>query len=608
MNLNKNRLKELPLNLTNLQRLQVLSLYDNSLTVPPPAIWIQGVAAIFTYLSEVRLRKSVHQKVVLLGSSGAGKTSLARTLVNNKPSCVHEDDRTIVMNRIIWEPRTEDNILSVSVIDFGGNDWYKIVHHLFMEENSLFLLVLNLAMYAMEHFYRDIGSWLNTLLTRVPKAVFKLVATHADKCTQEDIVSKCESIEENVHCIYEREGLELETMPSITVISSETMAGISNFRDELLGLALEKGKVIPPAWLELYKAFQDRNATTKPYLVLEEVKCIDQGLREGESQERELPVSSETRLHSLLRFFHAIGTILWYENTPELSNFVFHNPEYLTNLVKAIFSERLETESLSYEINIAFKVKFTAAKFQQVAEDLLQQGIMSRDLLECLWKHKELDAEVFNAMIHLFVHLDFCYPLSTDQEGQVTSLRFPWFLTEAAPEDANVQRILFGPPAVECHRLTVEYEFRTICPPPLYEKLAVRTHRHIDDTNSRVDWKDGMYATVNQSCVVLHRMNRPLEIVISVTVEGSDVVDLWEVLTKLHEEMKSVMREWPGMKMETWLVCPHCLQYGVREPCKYPGKQLEKECPEKCPYMTCKSDKSAKVPSCLVYPVKGKLI
>ena len=614
--LNYCNLKELPLNLTHIKSLQVLSLFQNPLTNPLPEVCSQGIAAIFSYLSEVRLAKSVHQKVVLLGSSGAGKTSLARTLVNNKPSCVHEDDRTIVIDRIIWEPRTQENILSVSMTDFGGNDWYKVVYHLFMEENALFLLVLNLAKYTMENFYRDIGSWLNTLLTRVPMAVFKLVATHADKCTQEDIVSKCENIEENVRCIYKREGLGVETMLSITVISSETMVGISNFRDELLCLACQKGRVIPAAWLELYKAFQSRDAEEKPYFDLEEVKSIDKGIVLRRVKKRvweelrhalNLPVNSETRLHSVLKFFHAIGTILWYENIPEVSSFVFHNPEYLTNLLKAIFSERLETKSLRYESNAAFKVKFTPAKFQQVVEDLLEQGIMSRDLLECLWKQKKLDEEVFNAMIHLFVHLDFCYPLSTDQEGQVTSLRFPWFLTEAAPEDASVQRILFGPPALECHRLTLEYEFLTICPPAMYEKFAVRTHRHIDDTNSRVDWKDGVYATVNQSCVVVHRINRPLETVISVTVEGSDVVDLWEVLKKLDKEMKIVMTEWPGMKVETWLVCPHCLQYGVRKPCKFPGKQLKKLCPQKSPYMTCKSDKSAKVPSCLVYPVKGKL-
>ena len=615
LNLNANQLKEVTLNVTNLIVLRKLNLQGNPLQFPPPEVCEQGVEAIFRYLSEIRLGKALHQKVVLLGSSGAGKTSLAKTMVKNKPSCVEEDDRTIVLDRIMWELRRNDKNLSVSLIDFGGNDWYKIVHHLFIEENALYLLLVNLAKYSKRNFYRDVGSWLNVLLTRVPKATFKLVGTHADQCTQEDTLSKCESIESDVRCTCEREGLHWEGSTAVKVISSQTMAGISGFRDDLLSLVCEKGKVIPPAWLELYKKLQSPHTNGKPYFVLEEVKSIDREVRRRTTRKRkweeggskEEAANIKTRIQAILRFFHIIGAILWYEHTPALSQFVFHNPEYLTNLLKAVFSERLETQALSYDKSITFKTTFYPDKFQQVKERLLRQGVMPIKLLRCLWEHNNLDEEVFNAMVHLFQHLGFCYPLSKDDEGQVTSLRFPWFLTDTVPEDPKVQQILFGPPDVECHRFTLEYRFLTICPPPLYEKFAVRMHPLVRDAHSRIDWKDGVYAVINQSRVVVHRINRPTETVISLTVEGEDIVDLWEVLTSLGDEMKSVMKEWPGMRWESWLVCPYCLQYGIRSPCKFPGEQLEKECPKKCPYMTCERDTKVMVPSCLVYPVKGKL-
>ena len=610
----RNQLTELPLDMINLKNLQTLDLKGNPITVPPVYIWQRlDIASIFSYLSDIRLGKVVHQKVVLLGSSGAGKTSLAQTLIENVSVCVPKGERTEVLDRIIWEPSAEDNSLSIVVIDFGGQDWYKIVHHLFIEENALFLLAVNLTDYSNENFFRDIGSWLNVLLTRVPGATFKLVATHVDECTLEDIQSKCKSIEGNVCCIYGRQGRQCEEQAPIRLISSKTMEGISELRAEVLDLVCKKGKVIPTDWLELYKKLQSPQA--KPYHELDKLRIIDQRerkkisrkrRREEESSQPQLVVDSETRLQSILNFFNGIGAILWYQHIPELSQFVFHNPEYLTNLLKAIFSERLETEALSYDNNV-FRVQFTPDEFQQAKEDLLVQGIMSRDLLRVLWKYKQLEEKVFDAMIQLFIHLDFCYPLSTNQEKQVTSLRFPWFLTKTAPGDVDVKQILFELPADKCHRLTLEYEFLTICPPPLYEQFAVRMHGLIDDKNSRIDWKDGVYAAIQQSRVALHRTNRPTETVISLTVEGRDVVDLWEVLISLDQEMRSVVSEWPGMRWKSWLVCPHCLQYGVSNPCKFPGKHVEETCPEKSPYVTCRREKKMKVPSCLVYPVKGKL-
>ena len=679
LDLSNNQLSELPQSLANLKNLHHLDV-DYNLLQMPPEVCHQGVAAIFNYLLEIRFGKVMHQKVVLLGSSGAGKTSLAKTMVNSKSSCVHKDDRTIVLDRIIWEPRREESTFNVTLIDFGGNDWYKLVHHLFIEANAFFLLVANLAEYSKEHFQRDIGSWLSVLLLRVPEATIRLVGTHADKCTiQEDIESKCKEIAGNVECIYERQGLNCEELPPITLISSLSMMGISELQDELLNLIFEKRKVIPSSWLELYKEIQSPNRKGKPYLTLEDVKDIDEeitrqskkirreqrmvgeqeaaslkeesskksvvdnktprrsivkafkevfcGLRESsekhrsdrgqkveysteESSNNEWIVGSERRLYSILEFFHIIGTILWYQHSPELSHFVFHNPDYLTDLLKAVFSERLKTKSLHYDEDIAFKIKFSPDLFKQVKENLLQRGDMSRDLLQSLWNYKKLNQEVFDAMIHLFTHLDFCYPLSTDQEGHVTSLRFPWFLTDTAPQDADVQQILCGPPAVECHRLTMEYEFLRICPPPMYETFTVRMHRHIPDKNSRKDWKDGFFAHMFDSRVLVQRLHRNTEAVISLTVEGKDVVELWEVLLKLKEEMQEVIKEWPGIQLgcqyNTFLVCPHCVHDCVKRPFKFQGENTDKECPKRQRWMKCKrGGLTTDVPACLVHYVKG---
>ena len=601
-------LKYLPFSVLNLKHLRFILVDGTSLRQPPLEVCKQGVVAVFSYLAEVRLAKAIHQKVVLLGCSGAGKTSLARTLVNGIPSCVQREDRTIVLDRIAWEATKGEKNLSICMIDFGGSEWYKIVHHLFIDGNALFFVVVNLAEYSHDNFERDIGSWLKLLLTRVSGPHWRLVTTHADECIADDIDAKCKAVKESVMCVYEREGLEIGESSEILVISSENMYGVSKVQEEVMSFVDLHGKVIPESWLELFKQLQSPDNKGRPYFRLEEVMAVDEEIR----RERRIVSSTsdeKSRLESIVAFFHDIGAVLWYRFTPQLSQFIFHDPEYLTSLLKAVFTERLETESLRYA---NFMSKFSEDTFDEAKSDLLERGIMSRDLLECLWKckHKDIRKVVLTVMIDLFIGMDFCYALDT--EDQVTSLRFPWFLAEEIPDDPELQQILRGPPAAtKSHRITFEYEFLSICPPPMYEKFSVRMHRTVHDQTNRRDWKGGFQAQIYESRLVVQKFHRALETVISFTVQGENVLELWKVLIEAMEVMQNVMAEWPGIKRgihyRTFILCPHCVRQCVKRPFRYPGEYVDKSCPAEQLWMRCqRSSQTGKVPACLVFHTDGE--
>ena len=648
-----NRLKELPLSIRNLKALEVLDLEGNPLQVPPVELCSQGVKAVFSYLAEIRLAKATHQKVVLLGCSEAGKTSLARTLVSGKPSCVPKEERTIVLDRIIWEPNIESEHFNVPLFDFGGNVHYKIVHHLFIDKSALFLLVVDVQEYSssphqvLSNFETHIGSWLKLLLARVSSPRWWLVFTHADKCEQGDITAKVAEVRRDIRCVYEREGLEVEKV-EILVTSSEDLTGIVNLQGRLMAFARGEGKVIPPACLKLLKELQ-KPTESQPYLTLEDVRCLLLRIRvelsghqnpgaslaekggDGAPLEESSESSSATNLEmqgiaadepalagvedemsleSILLFAHDIGVILWYRNTPELRQFIFHNPTYLTDLFKAVFTERLPED---LHLHSDFKSEFSGRTFRLARDDLLKRGIMKPELLRCLWKQKQLEEVVFSAMIDLFKELDFCYVMRKSDKDPVTGLRFPWFLPEDAPEELH--QIVFGLPRVDRHRITFEYEFRSICPAPMFQKFAVRMHRHCKNKASRKDWKDGFQAKMIDSCLIVQKFHRGLETVITFTVEGGDVVKLWKVLAILKDAMEDVMKEWPGLRhggkggfrYDTCLVCPHCVHQGVQEPYVFPGKDGEEECPEDEAWMTCeRGDQETKVPACLVFKVKGE--
>lgn len=603
LHVSDNLLKKLPLGLDTLRNLTSLQVEKNQLRFPPVDVCQHGLSSIMTYLHEIRKGKAFHQKVVLLGSSGAGKTSLANTLVQNKPSCIEENDRTIVLDRIPWEIDMEETLLDVSMIDFGGDDIYKIVHHLFLDESSLVLLVVNLARYSDETFIRDMGSWINVLKTRVPKARVILVGTHVD-CLEnkEELLFKVEMVKEHFSLHFKDGQLKSE---DFVIVSSKDFEGISDLRSCILDFVVKNGKVIPSDWVHIYNGLQNSEATgNRPFLTFDVVKqLVDSRNKSFVKMIKSLFESKDERTKTMLNFFHNTGILLWYQHSDELKKFVFHRAEFLTEVMKVVFSDKVATGSLTFGGSIRHFL--TSDSFEETKQDLLKRGILSRTLLKGLWRDHRIEEDVFDAMIDLFTHLDLCYPM--EKEGHRDGLRFPWFLTDDVPEVCYVKKLMHEAPCLGSHRLSLKYVYPAMCPTPLYHNFVVRLHRHIHDLKSRHDWKDGVYAQVKQSQVLVHKSFKGAESIITVSVEGLDLLELWTILLACHEELTQLMTQWPGLRWECWIVCPHCTRVSIKEPGNFPKSNLdERKCPKG--HVTCDRHDEM-VPACLVYPLRpGKSI
>lgn len=595
----ENLLKKLPLGLETLRNLTSLQLEKNpQLTFPPVDVWQYGLSSIMTYLHEIRKGKAFHQKVVLLGSSGAGKTSLANTLAQNKPSCVEEEDRTIVLDRVPWEIDMNETLLDVSMIDFGGDDIYKIVHHLFLDESSLVLLVVNLARYSEESFMRDIGSWINVLKTRVPEARVILVGTHVD-CLEnkEELPLKVEMVKEHFSFHFKDGHLKSE---DFVIVSSKDFEGIRDLRSCILDFVVKNGKVIPSDWVHIYNDLQNSEVTkNRPFLTFDVVKELVDSRNKGVVEIFiRLLKSKDESTKTMLSFFHNAGILLWYQHSDELKKFVFHRAEFLTEVMKVVFSDKVATGSVTFGGNI--RDFLTSDSFEEAKQDLLRRGILSRSLLKGLWRDHRIEEDVFDAMIDLLTHLDLCYPM--EKEGHQDGLRFPWFLADDVPEVSYVKKLMHEAPCLGSHRLSLKYVYPVMCPTPLYHNFVVRLHRHIHDLKSRHDWKDGVYTQVKQSQVLVQKSFKGGEANITVAVEGLDLLEVWKILLACHEELAHLMAQWPGLRWECFIVCPHCTRMSIQGPGNFPVSNLDQR---KCPkgHVTCDRHVE-KVPACLVYPLR----
>ena len=107
----------------------------------PKEIREQGAAAVGNYLEELekgatRLNEA---RILILGDKGAGKTCLARRLVDPKAQMTTDDESTAGVNTMPW--KLEDENINVRIWDFAGHTVTHAVHQFFLSERCLYIMV-----------------------------------------------------------------------------------------------------------------------------------------------------------------------------------------------------------------------------------------------------------------------------------------------------------------------------------------------------------------------------------------------------------------------------------------------------------------------------------
>lgn len=128
-------------------------------------IYIYRLTRVRPTISADAARRYVNAKVVLLGEGTVGKTSLAHRLIGDEYVI---RDRTHGMN--VWPlelPLPADATLEREALlwDLAGQEDYRLIHQLFLDETALALLLVN----PQNHDpFAEAGDWLKALKTAMP--------------------------------------------------------------------------------------------------------------------------------------------------------------------------------------------------------------------------------------------------------------------------------------------------------------------------------------------------------------------------------------------------------------------------------------------------------
>ena len=160
---------EIPRDILHLKRLSSLILDDlfrdgtddigkvpQELASPPPEIASQGLEAIKRYWFQERdvgVDFLAEAKLLIVGEPGAGKTSLAKKIINPRYALDEDEDSTEGINVLTWHfpasvrvrdqngERLVQRDFRVNIWDFGGQEIYHSTHQFFLTKRSVYILV-----------------------------------------------------------------------------------------------------------------------------------------------------------------------------------------------------------------------------------------------------------------------------------------------------------------------------------------------------------------------------------------------------------------------------------------------------------------------------------
>jgi internalin A len=288
-------------------------------------------------------RISAEIKLILVGNSSAGKTSLAKMLMGEAFPKTHDSTHGISIRR--WQPSVIDfdlpinTPLTVNIWDFGGQEYYHGTHRLFLNNNAIYILMFDPLTNTPsvsaptdeqrdEHFnYRY---WLDNIRFYAPDSPIIVIKNKTD--LDPDNKVRFEGKDRDIYGIDNVHELSLE---EVNNKNPRETRRYKRFMDELMELVTERTTRAPwtMPWVKTRQYLQDNQKKTQeitdnPFAKWRNEKPVVD-LKTFEKTYLKIHkdltpnVSSDFNYHldtlNLLTLLHMSGNILYYEKDAELT-------------------------------------------------------------------------------------------------------------------------------------------------------------------------------------------------------------------------------------------------------------------------------------------------
>lgn len=373
LDLSRNPLEDLPVELGALSHLKLLRIGGCRISGLPQAIVAQGGAAILVYLRE-KYESVIRQwvsKLIVVGEAGVGKTSLLHSLRKEKHNPSEPPTDGIMIRPLEMPHPTETGVtMNLKSWDFGGQQIYHATHQFFLTNRSIFILVWNVR---VGHEQGRLFYWLDTIRARAPESPVLLVATHIDQHLADLPLADLQAKYPQLVAQY--------------IVSNRTNVGIGALWEALRVEAAKlplMGERWPRTWVEAadriraMSLVQTHIAPQTLWKTMQEEGVHQDGMR------------------ILATWLHELGEIIFFHDNPYLESIVLLDPEWATRAISRVLISPEVTE---------------------------QCGIFTRDAMNKLWS--DLEPHLRDYLLRLMEQFDLSYRTEDNQDISIVVERLP---------------------------------------------------------------------------------------------------------------------------------------------------------------------------------------
>lgn len=388
------KIRIIPHDITKLSRLKILWLDYDYLETPPPEIAKDGnyrtvnLDAIRNYYQSLEQEDEDHlyeAKLLVLGEGGAGKTSLARKILDPDYQLVPNEKSTEGIDVMRWEfPFDHQHQFRVNIWDFGGQEIYHATHQFFLTNRSVYALVAD-----SRKEDTDFNYWLNVVQLLGGDSPILIVNNEKQDRQRQIAENQLRARYGNIVDILHT---NLETNRNLDSVLQEIVHQMHKLP--------HVGTPLPRSWVEVRRMLEhdDRN-----YIELNEYYSMCELCNLGDRAKQDLVIG----------YLHDLGVCLHFKNDPVLKRYIILKPDWGTSAVYAVLDNK------------------------QVIDNL---GLFTRDQLDDIWSDPSFDG-MHDELLQLMMRFKLCYEIPAKPHTYIA----PQLLSENQPKyewDATDNRFL----------------------------------------------------------------------------------------------------------------------------------------------------------------------
>ncbi len=534
-----NKLTAVPEWLVQMPQLVRLHIGSNPITQPPPELLGKALTAdpydedVFVDLEVVRryyaqLAKEgdatiYEAKLLLIGEGGAGKTSLARKLMDTANPLPPPDDSTKGVDVHPWSfslpsnhqpPATSNQPPTTShyqanIWDFGGQAIYKNTHQFFLSKRSVYVLLTDTRRES------DFYDWLRMQEAFGADSPILILKNQNRQHGNQCIIENLPQLQERFPNMQEIIQLDLSGVPDT---EKEAWADFLHYLQRHLLNLDHIGKPIPRTWVAVREELARLSAplssggagegsgegknsiSRRDYLAL----CAEQG------------IADPADALQLSQFLHDIGDILHYQNDPgPLADLIILNPTWALDAVYRVLDNK------------------------QISDDW---GQFSYRQLQALWDEPAYDGHQ-DQLLALMRRFQLCYELPHKRghyiAPQMLKPEVPPYEWDTQPDD-----------------LQLRFHYPHFMPRGILNRAVVVLHEYIEE--QQLVWRSGVILNDKHARAQLLELRGEKEI--RIRISGSRRLDflmhIVQTLDKLHEGFSSKL----AYEKRVPCRCPRCIQ------------------------------------------------